>query len=1155
MHSPEDSSDGLSRDKSISDYRFEVAISFAGDNKRDFVRRVAELLRDKLGDGKVFFDEWFVTELAGPDAQFVLQSIYREKTFLVITCVCKRYNEKPWTQDEWRAILAFERDLRDASTENIKRMRFLPLRFGDGDIDGLFSTALVPDVRHKKPEEVARMILERLRLAQGPGKQRFGRTAGIAKLLRRNNPVNDSAGYGIEYAGMGIVIDPGHVATCAHVVNMALGRDPVSSARPDEEVSMVFPFSERQNSFRGRIEKWKPVDGRPDGDIALIRLAENVSPDVGIASVAERDLSDDLDRILVYGMSSSGKATVVEGVLDRGDKKFEKQITGIGPGGDFVKGDFDGAAIWNMAHGKVVGMLSSTQANESTRAAIMIPASRFCQTRCRTPGTNRSSQAENHVLISTETPFVKLIRDALGSNLHTLGIARDFYGDRHQTFNDYRSGWAKFLEDNDAEWLFTNHPETSSHVDFTPHDIEHYVAKLLEKKKRVVFFESGQEFLRIGEKLSKDGAQKNPVTLIKTNSLSAIEEMMERASRDYYFGRRRHPLFIMLIPGPRHSTAEERRDCYLQFASNLAQRSMEKGLETDLDHDARFPFMKRFEPSAVTLFSAMLPDWKRESAKQIVRDSLEGLRRHCPNVNYPENSRQSAGDSLQRLRQHCPNTDYLFLCGNDDIALGAHDAICAYKERRCGECGETRTVLVGFDGLEEMKALERRGKAITAGADLEQMVWNACELVRTDGKHRPQDGRIAVSANVIFQDKLHYFSKRTNQRPATIPLEAPPIVVGSAAELHELGFPLQMFAHYPISAIELSSAETNAGFRGACTQRCLGCCASAIDPNKTEHGVHSMTPDLMRGILVLAEHLIGRNIHPLSRKRLNLCSGSNELDHEFCMRIREQLSDFFARNYGFPLGRITSNIVFRASSSKHFLPNLLLAMSTTDLWSQICVSIDEQAPFTNKNEYESYLAALDAAWKCLVPVLSTAIDGSHSESARQPRVVINLLVPQKGAEFMEEFSNVFPGGPKRALTCDELIERYVAPFVGILDENRTEKLDTIGYVSGTGRLRGVPGSTVIVSRAWYEMVGRAKSFIRHGADQFKESGMYSDVRTKIHAAGESQFVVQASSTPTDWSDSEGEWSARGMPDWVKKMREFVIDVTSLSHSEQPVSGA
>lgn len=148
-----------------SEFRFEVAVSFAGDKKRDRIRRIMEILVAKIGRGKVFFDEWFESELAGHDGQIVLQNIYLKKTRLVVSCICERYGEKPWTQDEWRAIQAFERDLRDADTENVKRMRFLPLRFDDGEVAGIYSTAIVPDVRNRTAEEIADLILARLELA------------------------------------------------------------------------------------------------------------------------------------------------------------------------------------------------------------------------------------------------------------------------------------------------------------------------------------------------------------------------------------------------------------------------------------------------------------------------------------------------------------------------------------------------------------------------------------------------------------------------------------------------------------------------------------------------------------------------------------------------------------------------------------------------------------------------------------------------------------------------------------------------------------------------------------------------------------------------------------------------------------------------------
>jgi TIR domain len=156
--------------------RFLVALSFAGDNKREKVRQVAELLRSKLGDGKVFFDEFFEAELAGHDADTYLQEIYLNQTRLVVSCVCERYDEKPWTQDEWRAIRAFERD-KCRTPEG--RNRFLPLRFGDGQVAGIFSNAIVPDVRDRSAEEIAELILDKLEILRSS-------PTAVAKEIRVN---------------------------------------------------------------------------------------------------------------------------------------------------------------------------------------------------------------------------------------------------------------------------------------------------------------------------------------------------------------------------------------------------------------------------------------------------------------------------------------------------------------------------------------------------------------------------------------------------------------------------------------------------------------------------------------------------------------------------------------------------------------------------------------------------------------------------------------------------------------------------------------------------------------------------------------------------------------------------------------------------------
>jgi hypothetical protein len=144
-------------------YRFEIALSFAGEN-RELIRQIAAILATALTPKRIFFDEWYETEIAGHDAQIILQQIYCEQSRVVVPFISKRYNEKPWTQDEWRAIQTLERQLRDAASGNVKRLRLFPLRVEDGDVDGAFPTAIIPDVRHRPAHITAQSILKRLDL-------------------------------------------------------------------------------------------------------------------------------------------------------------------------------------------------------------------------------------------------------------------------------------------------------------------------------------------------------------------------------------------------------------------------------------------------------------------------------------------------------------------------------------------------------------------------------------------------------------------------------------------------------------------------------------------------------------------------------------------------------------------------------------------------------------------------------------------------------------------------------------------------------------------------------------------------------------------------------------------------------------------------------
>lgn len=142
--------------------RFQVAFSFAGE-QRDLVRAVAEAVEKELGSPNVFFDEWFEHYIAGDDADLKLQEIYGEGCELVVVCVSGRYGGKPWTLAEHAAIRA--RQMKSRNSENERdRLGILPIRVGEGDVQGILFNAIVPDIREGSVAKAAELIIERLRL-------------------------------------------------------------------------------------------------------------------------------------------------------------------------------------------------------------------------------------------------------------------------------------------------------------------------------------------------------------------------------------------------------------------------------------------------------------------------------------------------------------------------------------------------------------------------------------------------------------------------------------------------------------------------------------------------------------------------------------------------------------------------------------------------------------------------------------------------------------------------------------------------------------------------------------------------------------------------------------------------------------------------------
>lgn len=138
-----------------ADKRFAVAVSFAGD-QRDYVTAVVRRLRRRgLKIDHIFFDEYWEAELARPDLDLYLQSIYENEAELLIPFFSRGYVDREWTGLEWRVL-----------REVIKTKRadeIMPVILDNVKVPGSFSIdGALRGGAGIDPEEIGDKILRRL---------------------------------------------------------------------------------------------------------------------------------------------------------------------------------------------------------------------------------------------------------------------------------------------------------------------------------------------------------------------------------------------------------------------------------------------------------------------------------------------------------------------------------------------------------------------------------------------------------------------------------------------------------------------------------------------------------------------------------------------------------------------------------------------------------------------------------------------------------------------------------------------------------------------------------------------------------------------------------------------------------------------------------
>lgn len=135
--------------------RFRIALSFPGE-KRSFVENVAKLLANVVGQNRVLYDNYYEAGFARPNLDTYLQGLYHDESELIAVFLCAEYESKEWCGLEARAIRDLIKTRQDGCV--------MPLRFDTADVPGFFSIDGFVWIGDRSPEEIAEVVLRRLKL-------------------------------------------------------------------------------------------------------------------------------------------------------------------------------------------------------------------------------------------------------------------------------------------------------------------------------------------------------------------------------------------------------------------------------------------------------------------------------------------------------------------------------------------------------------------------------------------------------------------------------------------------------------------------------------------------------------------------------------------------------------------------------------------------------------------------------------------------------------------------------------------------------------------------------------------------------------------------------------------------------------------------------
>ena len=173
--------------------------------------------------------------------------------------------------------------------------------------------------------------------------------------------------------GAGFLVDQSHILTCAHVVNQALSLSPDNADRPDEAISIDFPFlpSAARLSATVAHNGWIPTRVDDQGDIAVLELDRPTEVDAAPLADATSLRGH---HFWAFGFPvGHDRGVWADGRLVGPIGGGWVQLESVRTTGHPVEAGFSGAPVWDTRIRAVVGMIVGKDRLPDIRTAFMAP--------------------------------------------------------------------------------------------------------------------------------------------------------------------------------------------------------------------------------------------------------------------------------------------------------------------------------------------------------------------------------------------------------------------------------------------------------------------------------------------------------------------------------------------------------------------------------------------------------------------------------------------------------------------------------------------------------------------------------------------------------------------------------------------------------------